>query len=257
MDSYRLCHRIDFYKADDIKVIRNYNIEGMEMYEPFDLDELDEIFLKKILWFTGPTIAVVLLSRYEGRLTLIMISIVWLLLGVIPLYIERLSVAASIARDITLTLIAGVCVLSIWAAFNYFSPGKPIPVENNWLQWCVLILANLAILPWLFMILKSVPITRPLLVSAAFVALASMYILVYGTLVIVGVIFFDGAWEAAKWKHGIKHILGGVALTLWTHFISRENVPSYFKFFIPFLILYGGGYTGLGISEIITTIFPR
>lgn len=222
------------------------------------LDEFENIAeagREKTQWFTGISLFTILLLELDSRFTLLLVTLTWVILSLMSLFVGRVSTAVRIARCITLALVCSIGGLTLWTLIEYLFADTPMPIKDNWVQWVVLVLANLAIFPWIFVILKIFPITRALIISTVLVTIASGAILVCGAQVIVGATVFDRTWKAAEWKHGITHILGGVALIAWMHLIARETAPDKYRFFVPILMVYGGGYIGLGISQIIAAIF--
>lgn len=223
------------------------------MFDEFE--NTAEVAQKKIQWLTGIFLFTIFLLEIDSRFALLLISLTWVMLSLMALFVGRVSTSVRIARCITLALVCSIVGLTLWTLLEYLFANTPMPIKDNWIQWVVLVLSNLAIFPWIFVILKIFPMTRARIISTVLVAIASGSILVWGAQVIVGATVFDGTWKAAEWKHGITHILGGVALIAWMHLMARETVPDRYRFFVPIFMVYGGGYMGLGISQIIATIF--
>ncbi len=220
-----------------------------------EFEDIAEIAREKIQWFTGLSLCTIFLLDFHSRFTLLMVSLTWVILSLMSLFVGRVPTSVKIARGITLALVASINGLTLWTLLEYLFADTPMPIKDNWIQWVVLVLANLALFPWMFVILRIFPITRSLIISTGLVAVATAYVLVCGVQVIVEATVFEETWKAAEWEHGITHILGSVALIAWMHLIARETAPDRYRFFVPILMVYGGGYIGLGISQIIAAIF--
>lgn len=220
-----------------------------------EFENITEIAREKIQWLTGLSLFSILLLDLDSRFTLIVVTLIWVNLSLMSLFVGRVPTAVNIARGITLAIVASISGLTLWTLLEYLFADVPMPIKDNWIQWTVLVLANLALLPWMFVMLKIFPISRSLIISTGLVAMASAYVLVCGAQVIVEATVFEGTWKAAEWEHGITHILGGVALIAWLHLIARKTTPHRYRFFVPILMVYGGGYIGLGISQLLAAIF--
>ena len=192
----------------------------------------------------------------NSTLSLIATSCVLVGSSLMPLGIARVPVSVSIACRIIFVLGCSIGGLGLANILESLFPNFPTVREWIWVQWVPSILSNLAVVIWVFVILKISPITRSLLISTVLVAAAAGYSLSCDARAIEDFLLFDVIREAARWEEGIAYFLQGSALVVWAHLIMRKLATSPLDRSIHRgTLLVGVGSILLGIFEILSHIF--
>ena len=172
--------------------------------------------------------------------------------GGMPLGIPRIPISASIACGIVMALGCGIATFSLAPWF----PALRAVVESKWGQWVPSVSFSLAVVLWVFVVLKISPISRALLISTAFVAAAAGYSLACGVHAIVDAIVSDVTRTFKLWEEGIAYLLNGCAMVVWARLVTRKlagpgqyRVPEKATLFIGYLTI------GMGIFAILSHIF--
>lgn len=167
--------------------------------------------------------------------------------GGMPLVIPRIPVSASIACGIVMALGCGIATFSLAPWF----PVLETVIVSNWGQWVPSVSLSLAVVLWVFVVLKISPISRALLLSTAFVAAAAGYSLACGVHAIVDAIVSDVTRTFKLWEEGIAYLLNGCAMVVWARLVTRKLAGPGEK---ATLVL---GYLsmGIGIFAILWHIF--
>jgi len=217
--------------------------------------------MSKVTWKTiqvdSLILAIMLIPEdSNSALSLIAMGSILVSSGLRPLGIPRVPLSVSIACRIILVFGCGIGGLGLANILEGLFPNFPTVREWNWVQWVPSILGNLALIIWVFVILKISPVTRSLLISTVLITAAAGYSLSCDAMAIKDLLLFDVAREAAIWEEGIAHLLQGSALVVWTHLISRKIATSAMDKFLQRLNLFGGVIKILwGIFGILWDIF--
>lgn len=169
------------------------------------------------------------------------------LTGGMPLVIPRIPVSASIACGIVMALGCGIATFSLAPWF----PALKTVIVSNWGQWVPSVSFSLAVVLWVFVVLKISPISRALLISTAFVAAAAGYSLACGVHAMVDAIVSDVTRTFKLWEEGIAYLLNGCAMVVWARLVTRKLAGPGEKatLFLGYLSI------GLGIFAILWHIF--
>lgn len=193
-------------------------------------------------------IAMVIPTRIDNSpLLLLCLGATLFLTGGMPLVIPRIPVSASIACGIVMALGCGIATFSLAPWF----PALETVVVSNWGQWVPSVSYSLAVVLWVFVVLKISPISRALLISTAFVAAAASYSLACGVHAIVDAIVSDVTRTFKLWEEGIAYLLNGCAMVVWARLVTRKLAGPGEKatLFLGYLSI------GLGIFAILWHIF--
>ncbi len=187
---------------------------------------------------------------------LIVISSVLISGGILPLYIEGRTTPVFVASVIIVALGSGIGGLGIATILQTLLSDTEIFLTINWGSRVALVLANLAVLTWVFVILKISPITRSLLAATSLLIIASGYTLGYGVFSVV-VLVVQGVLQIGnEWQLGIAAVLNGAAIIGWTFLITRKTFQDRFQFAVPVVMIAGLGFVVLGFWRMGKSIFP-
>lgn len=135
-------------------------------------------------------------------------------------------------------------------------PDFPTVSAWNWVQSVPSAFGNLAVIIWVFVILKISHVTRSLLMSTVLITAAAGYSLSWDVMAIKDLLLFDVTREAATWEEGIALLLNGSALTVWARLINRKLAASTLERISGKLTLFAGVMFILGgIFCILSDIF--
>ena len=187
---------------------------------------------------------------------LIVISSVLISGGILPLYIEGRTTPVFVASVIIIALGSGIGGLGIATILQTLLSDTEIFLTIDWVSRVALVLANLAVLTWVFVILKISPITQSLIAAATLLIIAGGYTLGYGVFSVVVLVVHGVLQIGNEWQLGIAAVLNGAAIIGWTFLITRKTVQDKLKFVIPVVIIAGLGFVVLGFWRIGKSIFP-
>ncbi len=142
----------------------------------------------------------------ESILTLIALSPMLIILGISPLYIKSRSVAVATASCIMIALGSAIGGLTIATLLERLLTETQVEIKDGWVAGVALVCSSLAVLAWVFIVLKISPVSRPPLVAVVLFALAGVYSLIYGILTTEAVLS-DVPRTTSEWEEGIAYIL--------------------------------------------------
>lgn len=188
----------------------------------------------------------------NSPLLLLCQGVLLFLTGGMPLRIPRIPVSASIACGIVMALGCGIASFSLAPWF----PALQTVVVSKWGQWVPSVSVSLAVVLWVFVVLKISPISRALLISTAFVAAAAGYSLACGVHAIVDAIVSNVTRTFKPWEEGIAYLLNGCAMVVWARLVIRKIAgPGQNRFSEKVTLFVGYLLIGIGISAILWHIF--
>lgn len=189
---------------------------------------------------------------------LIIIGGAWISFGILPLYVENRTTPVFIAGTVIITVGSSIVGFGIATFLKslFFDIGTPL--SDSWVSGVARILVNLALLAWGFVILKIAPVTRSLIIGTVFLMLAGSYSLGCGIFLTMESVVNDTLQVAPVWEDGIATVLNGSAMVAWTLLITRKTVAyRRIRLAIPFFIICGCCFIGIGIWDIVSVTFSR
>ena len=189
----------------------------------------------------------------ESVLTLIGLSMMFIGLGISPLYIERKSVTVATASCIIIALGSGIGGLTIATLLERLLTETPAEIKNSWVAGVVLICSSLGILAWVFIVLRISPVSRPPLIAVVLFAAAGVYSLIYGIL-ITDAVLSDVHRITSEWGDGVAYVLNGAAMVGWTYLVTRKTSIANRKMLVICLMIGGVAIILAGLTHIFDAI---
>ena len=191
----------------------------------------------------------------ESILTLIALSLMLISLGISPLYIKSRSVAVATASCIMIALGSAIGGLTIATLLERLLTETQVEIKDSWVAGVALVCSSLAVLAWVFIVLKISPVSRPPLVAVVLFALAGVYSLIYGILTTEAVLS-DVPRTTSEWEEGIAYILNGSAMVGWAFLVTQKTVINKRKkLFVICLLISGVSTILVGITHVFDAIF--
>ena len=190
----------------------------------------------------------------ESILTLIALSLMLISLGISPLYIKSRSVAVATASCIMIVLGGAIGGLTIATLLERLLTETQVEIKDSWVAGVALICSSLAVLAWVFIVLKISPVSRPPLVAVVLFALAGVYSLIYGILTTEAVLS-DVPRTTSEWEEGIAYILNGSAMVGWALLVTRKASINNRKLFVICVLIIGASTILMGITRIFDAIW--
>lgn len=190
----------------------------------------------------------------EGIIILICLTVMLIVMGISPLFIENKPVSVSIASMLMIALGAGIGGLTIGALLERLFAESHIEIGGSWVASVALICTSLGILAWILIVLRISPVTRPPLVAVILFAIAGAYSLIYGILTLE-TYFFGISRIMLAWGEGIAYILNGSAIVGWSHLVMPKMFITKHGALIVCSMIVGVATVVIGIIGILDAIF--
>lgn len=194
----------------------------------------------------------------EGGITtalgLIFISVVWISLGIVPLFSENRTTSVYIASIISIAVGSGIGGLGVVTILKVLFFETKTSIANDWVLVVVSVSANLAVLIWCIVILKVSPVTLSLRLGVGALVVASAYPIGHGVVAIVLSIINDVPPIFTPAGKAMTAILNGGAIVVWTLLIPRKVLQGKVRLVVPLFIICGIGFIGIGLAYIIMAI---
>lgn len=190
----------------------------------------------------------------ESIFTLIALSLMFISLGISPLYIKRDSVPIATASCMMIAFGSGIGGLTIATLLERLFAETRAQIADSWVASVTLICSSLGVLAWTFIVLKISSVSRPPRVAVVLFALAGVYSLLYGILTI-GVPLFDEPLIIPEWGTGMAYLLNGGAIVVWTHLFTRKTSIANRKILVICLMITGAVTIIDGITHIFDAIW--
>ena len=213
----------------------------------------------------GSPVVVLLVSAYlpttfgtEGGITtalgLILISILWISLGIVPLFSENRTTSVYVVSIIVITVGSGIGGLGVATILKTLFFETTTSIVNHWGLVVVSVFANLAVFIWGLVILKVSPATLSLNLGVGALVVASAYPIGNGVVSIVLSIMNDVPPVFTPAGQALAAILKGGAIIVWTLLIARKVLQGKVRLVVPLFIVCGIGFIGIGLAYIIVAI---
>ncbi|MDE0684652.1 MAG: hypothetical protein OXI63_17165 [Candidatus Poribacteria bacterium] len=194
----------------------------------------------------------------EGGITtalgLIFISVVWISLGIVPLFSENRTTLVYIVSIILIAAGSGIGGLGVVTILKVLFFEIKASMTNDWMLVVASVSANLAVLIWGIVILKVSPVSLSLHLGVGGLVVASAYSIGYGVVSIVLSIINDVPPIFTPAGRAMTAILNGGAIVVWTLLILRKVLQGKVKLVVPLFIVCGIGSIGIGLAYIIEAI---
>ena len=194
----------------------------------------------------------------EGPITtalgLIFISVLWISLGIVPLFSENRTALVYIASIILIAAGSGIGGLGVVTILKVLFFETKVSIANDWGLVVASVSANLAVLIWSMVILKVSPATLSLRLGVGVLAGASAYAIGHGVASIVLSIISDVPPIFTPAGKAMTAILNGGAIVVWTLLILRKVFHGKVRLVVPVLVICGISSIGIGISYIMDAI---
>lgn len=209
-------------------------------------------------WETAQAFSVfvlfVLRPDIESIFTLIGLSLMLIGLGISPLSIKRDSVSIATASCIMIAFGGAIGGLTIATLLERLFAETPAEIADSWVASVTLICSSLGVLAWIFIVLKTSPVSRPPHVAVVLFALAGVYSLLYGILTI-RVVLSGEPLIMLEWEKGIAYLLNGGAMMGWTLLVTRRASITRRKILVICLMIAGVSTVIVGITHIFDAIW--
>ena len=194
----------------------------------------------------------------EGGITtalgLIFISVVWISLGIVPLFSENRTTSVYVAGIIVIAVGSGIGGLGGATILKALFFETKTSMINGWVLVVVSVFANLAVLIWGIVILKVSPVTLSLNLGVGALVVASAYPIGNGITSIVLSFMNDVPPVFTPAGQALTAILNGGAIIVWTFLIPRKVLQGKVRLVVPLFIVCGIGFIGIGWAYIIMAI---
>ena len=194
----------------------------------------------------------------EGGITtalgLILISILWISLGIVPLFSENRTTSVYVVSIIVITVGSGIGGLGVATILKTLFFETTTSIANHWALAVVSVFANLAVFVWGIVILKGSPVTLSLNLGVGALVVASAYPIGNGVVSIVLSIMNDVPPVFTPAGQALAAILKGGAIIVWTLLIARKVFQGKVRLVVPIFIVCGIGFIGIGLAYIIVAI---
>lgn len=194
----------------------------------------------------------------EGGITkalgLIFISVMWISLGIVPLFSEHRTTSVCIVSIILVAVGSGIGGLGVVTLLKVLVFDIQTSMANDWVLVVASVSANLAALIWGIVILKVSPVTLSLRLGVGALAAASAYAIGHGVVSIVLSIISDVPPIFTPAGKAMTAILNGGAIIAWTLLILRKMHQGKVRLVVPLFILCGISSIGIGLAYIIEAI---
>ena len=194
----------------------------------------------------------------EGGITtalgLISISILWISLGIVPLFSENRTTSVYVVSIIVITVGSGIGGLGVATILKTLFFETTTSIANHWALAVVSVFANLAVFVWGIVILKVSPVRLSLNLGVGALVVASAYPIGNGVVSIVLSIMNDVPPVFTPAGQALAAILKGGAIIVWTLLIARKVLQWKVRLLIPLFIVCGIGFIGIGLAYIIMAI---
>ncbi len=194
----------------------------------------------------------------EGGITtafgLIFISVVWISLGIVPLFSENRTTSVYIASIILIAVGSGIGGLWVVTILKVLFFETKMFMVNDWVLVVASVSANLAVLIGSIVILKVSPVTLSLRLGVGALVVASAYPIGHGVVSIVLSIINDVPPIFTPAGKAMTAILNGGAIVVWTLLIPRKVLQEKVRLVVPLGIVCGISFIGIGLAYIIEAI---
>ena len=187
-------------------------------------------------------------------LGLILISVLWISLGIVPLFSENRTTSVYIASIIVITVGSGIGGLGVATILKGLFFETKTSMTNGWVLVVVSVFANLAVFIWGIVVLKVSPVTLSLNLGVGALVVASAYPIGNGIVSIVLSIMNDVPPVFTPAGQALAAILKGGAIIVWTLLIARKVLQGKARLVVPLFIVCGIGFIGIGLAYIIMAI---
>ena len=187
-------------------------------------------------------------------LGLISISVLWISLGIVPLFSENRTTPVYVASIIVIVVGSGIGGLGVATVLKTLFFETKTFVTNGWGLVVISVFANLAVFIWGLVILKVSPGTLSLNLGVGALVVASAYPIGNGVVSIVLSIMNDVPPVFTPAGQALTAILKGGAIIVWTLLIARKVLQGKVRLVVPIFIVCGIGFIGIGLAYIIMAI---
>ena len=187
-------------------------------------------------------------------LGLIFISVVWISLGIVPLFSENRTTSVYVASIIVIAVGSGIGGLGVATILKALFFETKTSMVNGWVLVVVSVFANLAVFIWGIVILKVSPVTLSLNLGVGALVVAGAYPIGNGVTSIVLSIINDVPPVFAPAGQALTALLNGGAIIVWTLLIPRKVLQGKVRLVVLLFIVCGIGFIGIGWAYIIVAI---